>query len=430
MQFGDAPHERQAETGALALHVIHGLELLERLEQLDASKLEADLATRHAELLAWLRLRRDQGVTEDHFRLGSFDVRPGDWLLMRNPSPYNLFTDLSPGLFTHVGIVCAEIGADAQRRFVLVDLPERGQRVPATNVETYVLRTLNYVFLRDPDETAARQLSQAALSTIGNASQFDLNFRTQRVLDLAHQDLAGKMIHTYCAGFLLLCALQTDVDRHEYFPIPEFPAGGRTVENLAQLGLTFGEDFISPTGAMFSRRLHLVGRREPMYDPRREVEEAVFDHFANCLVDRVLVPAPNLAQALRLKLAEAAEHNPLLAQALAQAAGVNADMDLVAGAKAAAVVETLDEVAFGASADFMEARDWLQSGPLEEYQGDLTPDELSSARKFLKRHAQLYQKLLANQLSPRQLRQELVKYYLQSGRAEIERRFFSQAAPK
>ncbi len=49
-----------------------------------------------------------KGLTEETYRLGPFEVQPGDWLLMRNPSPYNLFTDLSPGLFTHVGVVTLE----------------------------------------------------------------------------------------------------------------------------------------------------------------------------------------------------------------------------------------------------------------------------------------------------------------------------------
>ena len=55
---------------------------------------------------------------------------------MRNPSPYNLFTDISPGLFTHVGVVASETGDDGVARIVLVDLPERGSRMPATKVDT------------------------------------------------------------------------------------------------------------------------------------------------------------------------------------------------------------------------------------------------------------------------------------------------------
>ena len=35
----------------------------------------------------------------------------------------------SPGLFTHVGVVAAERGTDGVRRFVIVDLPEREQRI-------------------------------------------------------------------------------------------------------------------------------------------------------------------------------------------------------------------------------------------------------------------------------------------------------------
>src|SRR3569833_3258014 len=104
-----------------------------------------------------------------------------------------------------------------------------------------------------------------------------------------------------------------------------------------------GDEFISPTGALFSGKLQLIGRREPMYDPAREIEEAMFNRFADQLIATELVPTPDLFDSLRLKDAEAAKHSTLLAQALAKSAGVSAEMDLVAAAKAAAVVETLDE---------------------------------------------------------------------------------------
>ena len=138
-------------------------------------------------------------------------------------------------------------------------------------------------------------LCATAASLIGNETQFDMTFRTDRVTDRHGQELKGKKIHTYCAGLLLLCALESGRSREEFFPIAEYPAGGKAVANLQQLGITFGADFISPTGALFSPQLEIVGRREPTYDPRREVEEAVFDHFARQLVVKDLKPAPRLS---------------------------------------------------------------------------------------------------------------------------------------
>ena len=127
----------------------------------------------------------------------------------------------------------------------------------------------------------------------------------------------------------------------------ETTATGHTKENLAKLGLSLGEGFVSPTGALFSPKLEIVGRSEPMYDPGREVEEAIFDHFAVDMDQKILQPSPDAFQAIRLKVAEASKNNPLLAKALAASAGVSDEMDLVSAAKAAAVVETLDEIAFG-----------------------------------------------------------------------------------
>lgn len=403
-------------------------ELYDHVSRVPEARISAAWRGRRRELLAWLGKIAREGITEGRYRIGSFEVQPGDWLLMRNPSPYNLFTDLSPGLFTHVGVVALERGSDGIRRMVLVDLPERGSSIPATNVETYVMRTLHYCFLRHPEPKVAAAMGQAAAEVIGNESQFDLNFRTDRVAALAEGSLKGKKVHTYCAGLLLLCALKSQAPRADFFPIAEFPAGGRTTANLSQLGLSIGDNFISPTGAIFSQKLELVGRREPMYDPRREVEEAIFDRFAQLLATQTLAPSPNLFQALRLKMAEAAKENSLLAQALAKAAQVNAETDLVSAAKAAAVVETLDEIAYSCSGDCLDARDSLRAGPLEAMSAaGYDAQDIAAAKAYRQRHADLYDKLRQNAITPRRLRIGLVDYYIALGKKELERRFFRQA---
>ncbi len=279
-------------------------------------------------------------------------MQPGDWLLMRNPSPYNLFTDLSPGLFTHVGVVTTETGSDGKRRMVVVDLEERGTKIPAANVETYLDRTLNYVFLRHPDPKVAAKMGDAAAAIIGNPAEFDLNFRTDRIAALKGVPLAGQKINTYCAGLLLLCAEQSDEPQQAFFPITETAAAGFTQANLAKLGLSVGTGFVSPTGALFSPRLEIVGRSEPMYDPQRQIEQAVYDHFAQLMQQKDLHPTDDFFQGLRLKVAEYSKSSPLLATALAATANVGAQMDLVSAAKTAAVIETLDDIATSPAANF------------------------------------------------------------------------------
>jgi hypothetical protein len=395
-------------------------ELRELVASLKESDLDADGLARRQALLDWLDERMKRGIVGDSYRIGAFEVRPGDWLLMRNPSPYNLFTDLSPGLFTHVGMVAAETGADGIRRFVIVDVPERGEKVPAVNVEIYLERTLHYFFLRDKDAKSAGQMAQAAADVIGNPAQFDLNFRSDRVYSLAKKPLKNVKIHTYCAGLLLLAALQTDVDRAEYFPLTERQAGGYTVENVAKMGLSLGEGFLSPSGALFSPRMQIVGRREPMYDPRREVEEAVYDYFAAALVVKKMTPEGSWYHGLRQRVADAATTNPLLAQALASAAGVGAETDLAAAAKAAAIVETLDEVAVAAGKNFQAARDAVRGNAAQP----TTTEEAQRRNAARQRHGDLIAAQQQGRMAPRDVRLALVRYYILVGRAEIERRFF------
>jgi hypothetical protein len=388
-----------------------------------------ELQKHRDELVAWLDQRKRSGIDDQRYRWGGEDLEPGDWLLMRNPSPYNLFTDLSPGLFTHVGVVALERGSDGIQRMVLVDLPERGNRMPATNIDTFLVRSRHYLFLRHPDTEIGRRMGDTATSLIGNETEFDLTFRTDRVLELVGQPLADKKITTYCAGLLLLCALETGQSREEFFPIAEGAAGGETVDNLAQLGISFGRDFISPTGALFSPRFEVIGRREPTYDPRREVEEAIYDYFARQLAAKKLHTSPDLYQTLRLKMAEAARHNALLAAAMTAAQGVSHNLDLVSAAKAAAVVETLDDIAYGASGEFLKAQEAIRSAPADRrFERGLSPSQRAAAATYRQRHPRQYELWRQGQISRRQLRIELVNYYIAQGRAEIDRRFFTATA--
>lgn len=399
-------------------------ELYETVASLKESDFDEDGLARRKALLDWLEERRTRGVVGNTYRVGSYEVEPGDWLLMRNPSPYNLFTDLSPGLFTHVGMVAAETGADGIRRFVLVDVPERGEKVPAVNVEIYLERTLHYFFLRDKDPKAAAAMAQAAADVIGNPAQFDLNFRSDRVYSLAKKPLKDVKIHTYCAGLLLLCALQTDVERSEYFPLTERQAAGYTVENVAKMGLSLGEGFLSPSGALFSPRMEIVGRREPMYDPRREVEEAVYDYFASALVVKQMTPEGSWYHSLRQRVADASATNPLLAKALATAAGVGADTDLAAAAKAAAIVETLDEAAVAAGKNFQAARDAVRNNAA----APTTDEEAQLRAAARRRHGDLIAAMQQGRMAPRDVRLALVRYYIAVGRADIDRKFFQAPA--
>lgn len=404
-------------------------ELREILTRVSEAKLPEHLVTYRRDLLAWLRQRMDRGIEEDTLTLGSLELRPGDWLLMRNPSPYNLFTDLSPGLFTHVGVVAVEQGKDGIRRFVIVDLPERGARIPATNVEAFLTRTLHYVFLRHEDVEVGRQVGRAAADMIGNESQFDLQFDTSRVAALRGKPLRGKLIHTYCAGFLLACTLPTSRPRDEFFPITEAVAGGNMASNLKKLGLSFGQDFLSPTGAMFSPQLNIVGRREPVYDPGREVQELIFDHFAEGMIRKTLTPSPDAYQILQEKLAKMAKQVPWVANALARANNVSARMDLEAAARTAAVIETLDDIAEENLNEFVAAYNALLAGPLDAKSSPQhTPDQIARMQDYRKQHATLYEQRAEGRLTPREVRIALVRFYADRGRRQVDERFFAASA--
>lgn len=418
------PHPQQAKDTPPP--AITAAQLLRRVRSIDAERLSPRGKLRLKNLVTWLEQRDAKGVFEDGYRFNGHTVREGDWFLMRNPSPYNMFTDLSPGLFTHVGVVTTDVDEKGMRRFVLVDLPERGETIPVTNVDAYVLRTLNYFFLRHSDADAALAMGAAAREMIGNPSNFDLNFRTDRVAEYRGKPLKGATIHTYCAGFLLLCAQASDRPRDDFFPIIEYPAGGRTQANLKILGLSLGDDFISPTAALFSRNMEIVGRRRPMYDPQREVKEAVYDHFALQMNTGALHQSPSAQQALREKLVQISEGTPWLRRAIAKANGVNEEMDLLSAAKAAAVVETLDEIADASGAQFQAAREAFLASPDADLQGrDYSAEKRAQIVALRRQHQSLYDQWRARRITPPALQRELVRQYSEAGRKRLDDRFFT-----
>jgi len=428
-QLGIPQDPRPDQDPTLPKPPITAQELHKIVSNLDDRRLSQEDRRAKAAQIKWLEEARKSGITNGTYQLGHSQIQPGDWLLMRNPSPYNLFTDLSPGLFTHVGIATLEKGSDGITRMVIVDIPERGPKMPATNVDAFVDRTRHFVFLRHPDAEVAKKMAEAARDTIGNISEFDLNFQTDRILPLKGVSLVGKKVHTYCAGFLYLCALQTGLPREAFFPIRETPAAGATRENLKKFGFSMGEELISPTGALFAPQMQLIGQRDPMYDPVREIEEAVFDHFANRLIDSEVQPAPDAFQTMRQKVAEASKSNPLLAKALANAAGVAEEMDLVAAAKAKALVETLDEIAYGASGEYAVAREAILTGIDPESAKTQTAEQRETNTKYRQRHPELTRMMEQNQLSPRALRIELVRYYIAAGKRAMDERFFESVPP-
>jgi hypothetical protein len=416
------PDPAQGETPAPE---ITAKELYAILAAIDADQLSAEAERSRGALLEWLGQRSRNGVAGDRFRINGFDLAPGDWLLMRNPSPYNLFTDLAPGLFTHVGVVTTVEDQYGVRRFVIVEMPEHQSHIPATNVEAYLKRTLHYFFLRHEDPKAGIAMSETARSVIGNETQFDLTFDNAHVLALQGQDLNDRRIHTYCAGFLLMCAQTTSVPREEFFPIAERPAGGYCLENFAQLKLSLGEDFVSPTSCVFSPKLQLVGRREPYYEPTREIKEAIYDDFARLMRDRRLQPSPTIYQALRQSLAGMSKDRPWLAQMLAEANNVSQYTDLDAAARAAAVVETLDQIADSSALEFTEARQALTT-PEQARRSEASADQLAKMEKYRARHANLYSQWTSRRITPRELRIALVDYYAAQGRQKLEARFFPE----
>ena len=95
-------------------------------------------------------------------------------------------------------------------------------------------------------------------------------------------------------------------------------------------------------------------------------------------------------------------------------------------AKTAAVVETLDEIAYGTSAEYLAARRAIMQGASPPPEAVQNPTDRAKLAEFRTRHANLAALWDKEQLSPRALRVELVNYYITRGKSLLDARFFSK----
>ena len=161
-----------------------------------------------------------------------------------------------------------------------------------------------------------------------------------------------------------------------------------------------------------------------MYDSQREVEEAIYDYFAESLKTKTLNGTQDLLQTMRQKLAEASKTNPLLAQAIANAAHVNKDLDLVSAAKTQAVVEDLDNIAYGNSREYLLARQAIIAGPNPAPVPGQTAEQTAQLAALRQRFSGLADFWDHQKLTPRAL-PRVVKWYIQAGKGQLDARFFS-----
>lgn len=425
-------------------------QLQEQLAAMDPEKLSPGLRPHREQLIAWLKTRSGPLLTKAGYWGNGVRLMPGDWLLYCNSSPYSRFTNLTPGLFTHVGILTTDERDKSTPRLVVVDLNERQTRLDGENVETNLPLPRHFAVLRHRDVAVREQMAESARQLLGNAVKFDLTFNTKKLRELQGSDLTDHKLETYCVGILIACAQNTGLPWEQFFPLDEAVASSITAANLKRIGLQIGDGFVSPTGAYFSPAMELVHFSQPMYDPGSEVQQSIYDHFAGRLDDRTIQPQMTLYQSMRTRLADLSKARPFLAEAVAKAAGVDPGTDLAAAARASAVVESLDAIAMEEVVRFR--RNWgeLMAPPPQSPAQSPTESPATSADKNTAAVstatgeqpqapprprtdptiAELKQLWYRGQLSPLQLEQRLIETRAEYGRQRIDAIFFGvQQAP-
>lgn len=400
---------------------VYAAQLREILSRLVIPAETTELQQQRDDLLSWATQRAQLGVTGETFRWGSNQLRGGDWILVSQTSSLRCVTNLSPGVFTRAGVVTEDTGGDRKRRFLVVALPEQADQVEATNVDVFLSQASSFLILRHTDPEVARHMSAAARELIGNESQFDPLLNAERVAPRSGQPLRGQLVHASSGGLLLLCGQAARRSREELFPILEQPAGGYLVTNLQQLGIAIGPHIVTPTGALFSTSMQIVGRGDPHYEPADEIAQAICDHGIHRLCDERWTVSPVMKQTLARHLIQVSRSTPWLSRALTRARDESAHRDLESAAQATALLDIIEATARRNAEACVAAVAALQP-PTEDNSGDAV--RLPSEARLGSRHQALFADWRAGKLNPWQLRSELVEYYIQAGCQQLDQLFF------
>ncbi|MFW6114590.1 MAG: hypothetical protein ACOC7K_02520, partial [bacterium] len=397
-------------------------ELLDMVRQVNGTALSERWRRRRGKLLQWLEARAERGVGPEGCRIGGVRIRPGDWILMRESSPYNRFTNLSPGLFTHAGVAARHEDSNGVHHLVLVDVNERQPTVQAENVEETLFSPLYYALLRPETRCLAQKVDRRASSAVGNPLQFDLTFDLSLLRQASQKPIEDAAITTYCTGILALC---TPVRLRKLFLIREAPAAGHTRDNLRKLGITIGKQFVSPTGALFASRMNVVTLSDPQFDPQIAVEQGIYDYFARRLSQQPLDFEPSLIQACRQELAQLSDDSSLVASTLANLSGVHPDMDLTSAARVAAVIESLDQIVFRYGRRIRRAQSVL--GLRTGTRGGLRPatDPLEDRQRMWEELQSVRRRMRAGKLPHWQAVNELVDRCILQGQEAVSGTFFA-----
>jgi len=144
--------------------------------------------------------------------------------------------------------------------------------------------------------------------------------------------------------------------------------------------------------------MEIVGRREPMYRPRREVEEAVYDYFASGVGHAADDAAGNAGYTRSQRLRCGATNR--CGAGVSFGGGCRRRDGSGGGAKAAAVVETLDEVAGAAGANFQAARDAVRGSTVQP----ATNEEAQRTRRRAANACRLDRRAATSRMAPRDVR--------------------------
>ncbi|MDA1015129.1 MAG: hypothetical protein O3A00_11840 [Planctomycetota bacterium] len=332
------------------------LKLVEETPQRDLLKADRRMRIR---LMQSLKDLNSRGHADGQYHVAQLSFRRGDILLFRNASPYNRLTSLSPGLFTHVGLVTQFQDQDGRMRIVLVDANERAKKIGVSNVDAELSSPLFFAIMRPTNRTHASAIAEQARSLIGKEFRFDLEFQHSQIHRHTRQPLKDQdKIVTYCAGLVAICIQSSGAKLEDYFPLDEGPRNQMAADNLASIGISI-ERIYSPTALVFSPHLELVHFSDPMYSPDRVIEQATFDHFANRLAqDRLSIRATTVQQ-LRQQVANVSSQNTLVARLLAAAAGVDQKTDLQSAARVQTAIEVLDEIVRTTGQEYRDAMQFV-----------------------------------------------------------------------
>ena len=248
--------------------------------------LPPSLQTDASSLALRLQSKAVQGAApSETMRVMGIHFQRGDWILLREATPFTVASSLHPQCYHRIALVAHEAGTDGLGRLVVIDHTNNRLGVQVSSLDNWIAfvqeHTIAWCVLRPVDALLSQMIEQSALSlAVVRSSARESNERSSVFQDRSCFSSGLAVTRSALAA--------TGVNPAIFFPLQESSPEGILGDNLKRLGVDLPDSFCSPTGLLLSKACIPIAMKIQAFDSRCGIRSAVFEYFDRSLCTRVV----------------------------------------------------------------------------------------------------------------------------------------------